>query len=272
MGIRSERRRSVWMLLLLLLGLATLICSAEGGCREAGKCCQGRDMNCTSQGWRMDRVYGTCFCDQTCRLTGDCCSDYSQACPARACVVGEWSHWSGCADPCTPAIRVRRRQVVQEPENGGDPCPSLEEKAGCLEYLTSQGTECAQSHVTAFITTFEYNKSRRRRALSPNWASQKEDPGYCVEFQVKSLSQFCLIESRPHARWMQYLREGYTVCVACQHPAMNNRNHRCYGDGRKANRLLHWKAVGNPQCQGTWKKVKEVESCSCPLVHSFIFT
>lgn len=58
---------------------------------------------------------------------------------------------------------------------------------------------------------------------------------YCVEFQIESLSPACLIEDRPHARWMLYLREGYTVCVACQHPAMHIRNHRCYGDGSDAN-------------------------------------
>ncbi|KAM4705683.1 somatomedin-B and thrombospondin type-1 domain-containing protein [Rhinophrynus dorsalis] len=269
--MRNCREFWVWMLLLGMVGLRDL---AEAGCLKVGKCCRGRDLTCSSQGWRMDRVYGTCFCDQTCMLTGDCCYDYPQACPARACVVGEWSHWSGCADQCSPTIRVRRRQVEQESENGGEPCPPLEEKAGCLQYLTSQGNDCGHSHVPAFITTYEYNKARRKRAFSPDWSSLTEDPGYCVEFQVQSLSQDCLIETRPHARWMQYLREGYTVCVACQYPAMNIRNHRCNGDGSDANgtKLLHWRAVGNPRCQGSWKKMKEVERCSCPMVHSFIFT
>lgn len=37
------------------------------------------------------------------------------------------------------------------------------------------------------------------------------------------------------------------------------------------NQTLHWQAIGNPRCQGTWKKVRRVDHCSCPAVHSFIF-
>lgn len=65
---------------------------------------------------------------------------------ALPCVVGEWSHWSGCAEQCQPHLRIRRRYVQQEPRNGGEPCPVLEEKAGCLEYLTYQGEDCGHEH------------------------------------------------------------------------------------------------------------------------------
>ncbi|XP_077123976.1 somatomedin-B and thrombospondin type-1 domain-containing protein [Ranitomeya variabilis] len=268
---QHRRRYCIWVCLMGLLGLGGM---AEGGCMEARKCCKGRDLTCVSKGWRMDREYGTCFCDQVCTSTKDCCHDYTQACPARSCVVSEWSHWSGCAIQCSPTYRVRRRQVLQEPENGGEPCPNLEEKAGCLEYFTNQGIECGHLHVPAFITTSEYNKERRRRAVPTDWASHTEDPGYCVEFRIESFSPACLTEDRPHARWMLYIRGGYTVCVTCQPPAMNIRNHRCYGDGTDANRdqILHWQAVGNGKCYGTWQKVRELEICSCPIVHSFIFT
>lgn len=37
------------------------------------------------------------------------------------------------------------RHVIQEPRNGGEACPALEERAGCVEYWTRQGTECQQS-------------------------------------------------------------------------------------------------------------------------------
>ncbi|KFW88053.1 Somatomedin-B and thrombospondin type-1 domain-containing protein, partial [Manacus vitellinus] len=190
------------------------------------------------------------------------------------CVVGEWSHWSGCAEQCHPGLRIRRRYVQQEPKNGGEPCPALEEKAGCLEYLTYQGEDCGHEHVPAFITTSEYGKERKRRAVSSLWPSDKEAAGYCVEFRTESLSHHCALENRPYARWMQYLREGHTVCVACQAPAMNIDTHRCAGDGHNADggKILHWEAVGNSQCQGTWKKIRQLEHCSCPLVHSFIFT
>ncbi|KAM7177041.1 somatomedin-B and thrombospondin type-1 domain-containing protein [Macrochelys suwanniensis] len=261
----------LWM---VLLAPWRLWHRAEAGCSEERRCCPGRDPSCAGTGWRMDRVYGTCFCDEACKLTGDCCYDYSQACPALPCIVGEWSHWSGCAEQCKPNLRMRRRYVKQEPKNGGEPCPLLEEKSGCLEYLTYQGQDCGHEHVPAFITTSEYSKERKRRAVSPLWSSDTEEAGYCVEFKTESLSHHCTVENRPYARWMQYLREGYTVCVACQPPAMNTGNRRCSGDGLGAdgNKVLRWQAVGNPRCQGTWKKVRQLEQCSCPVVHSFIFT
>ncbi|XP_042317478.1 somatomedin-B and thrombospondin type-1 domain-containing protein isoform X1 [Sceloporus undulatus] len=259
-------------LLLLLLALARC---ARAGCAAEGRCCPGKEPSCASTGWRLSRAYGTCYCDEECQRTGDCCYDYAQVCPAVPCIVGEWSHWSGCAEQCQPKFRMRRRSVQQEPKNGGEPCPPLEEKAGCLEYTTYEGQECANEHVPAFITSFEYNKERKKRAVNPRWSSETEESrSYCVEFKTESLSPYCSMETRPYARWMQYLREGYTVCVTCQPPAMHTVSHRCYGDGVDAdrNKVLHWQAVGNPSCRGTWKKVQQVEECSCPLVHSFIFT
>lgn len=70
--------RTLWM---VLCALARLWPGALAGCAEVGRCCPGRDPACFARGWRLDRVYGTCFCDQACRLTGDCCFDYDRACP-----------------------------------------------------------------------------------------------------------------------------------------------------------------------------------------------
>lgn len=39
----------------------------------------------------------------------------------------------------------------QEPLNGGAPCPPLEEKAGCLEYSSSQGQDCGHSFGTGIL-------------------------------------------------------------------------------------------------------------------------
>ncbi|XP_077023107.1 somatomedin-B and thrombospondin type-1 domain-containing protein isoform X2 [Tamandua tetradactyla] len=199
--------KTLWM---ALCALARLWPGALAGCAEAGRCCPGRDPACFARGWRLDRVYGTCFCDQACSLTGDCCFDYARACPARPCLVGEWSPWSGCADQCKPTNRVRRRSVLQEPQNGGTPCPPLEERAGCLNYATLQGQDCGHSFVPAFITTSAFNKERTRQAASPQWSTDIEDAGYCMEFKTESLTHHCALENRPLTRWMQYLREGYT--------------------------------------------------------------
>lgn len=51
----------------------------SGGC--SGKCCHGRDLGCFTTDWRMDRVYATCYCDQDCVKTRDCCFDYFTECP-----------------------------------------------------------------------------------------------------------------------------------------------------------------------------------------------
>ncbi|XP_047277364.1 somatomedin-B and thrombospondin type-1 domain-containing protein isoform X1 [Homo sapiens] len=127
--------------------------------------------------------------------------------------------------------------------------------------------------IPAFITTSAFNKERTRQATSPHWSTHTEDAGYCMEFKTESLTPHCALENWPLTRWMQYLREGYTVCVDCQPPAMNSVSLRCSGDGLDSdgNQTLHWQAIGNPRCQGTWKKVRRVDQCSCPAVHSFIF-
>lgn len=65
--------------------------------------------------------------------------------PAVSCVVAEWSGWSRCVQPCQVSYRVRQRQVLQEPRNGGALCPPLEEQAGCVEYQSHQGVACQQS-------------------------------------------------------------------------------------------------------------------------------
>lgn len=63
------------------LGVCLLLADlCEPGCRETGLCCPGRDPSCVSAGWRSDRSYGTCYCDQVCVSTLDCCHDYETAC------------------------------------------------------------------------------------------------------------------------------------------------------------------------------------------------
>lgn len=56
--------------------------------------------------------------------------------------MSDWSFWSGCAKPCEPSVRVRVRRVEQKPSNSGEPCPTLQEQAGCREYRDHQGNHC----------------------------------------------------------------------------------------------------------------------------------
>ncbi|KAG7524709.1 somatomedin-B and thrombospondin type-1 domain-containing protein [Solea senegalensis] len=252
------------LLMLSTLGKNLLV---SGGC--SGKCCRGRDLICFTKDWRMDRVFGTCYCDESCVRTKDCCFDYFTECPAQDCAVSDWSFWSGCAKHCQPSVRVRVRHVEQRPSNSGEPCPSLEQQAGCREYRDHQGNHCGLNSGPAFIASMEFGKGRRRHDSYGN----PLDPGFCVEFTLKSRTPHCTVENRPHTHWMRYITEGFKVCVACEPPAMRNNSGNCQGDGQESDKgaLLHWQAVGNPQCRGTWKKMQTTQQCDCPPQHSFVF-
>ncbi|XP_061864872.1 somatomedin-B and thrombospondin type-1 domain-containing protein-like [Colius striatus] len=199
-------------------------------------------------------------------------------CPVIPCVVSQWSVWSGCAEPCKTTYRVRRRHIIQEPRNGGQPCPALEERAGCVEHWTREGAECKQPLIPALITTGGFGKARKKRAA----ADGNERAGTsivcgCINPPhlgvLVAITPGCSHSHHSYTHWMQYLREGHTACVECQHPALDSSSLHCYGDGSGStkNQLLHWQAVGNPQCKGTWKRIRQLDTCSCPSVHSFLF-
>ncbi|XP_034562622.1 somatomedin-B and thrombospondin type-1 domain-containing protein [Notolabrus celidotus] len=238
-----------------------------GGC--SGKCCRGRDLSCMTTDWRMDRVYGTCYCDEGCVRTKDCCFDHFTECPAQACAVSSWSFWSGCAKPCQPSVRVRVRHVEQQPSNSGEPCPSLEEQSGCREYRDHQGKPCGLNSGPALITSMEFSKGRPKHDHYGN----PLNPGFCVEFTLESRTPHCTVQNRPHTHWMRYITEGFKVCVACEPPAMRNNSGSCQGDGQESDKeaLLRWQAVGNHQCSGTWRKIQRTQHCNCPTQHSFVF-
>ena len=42
------------------------------------------------------------------------------------------------------AVRTRSREVVREARNGGEPCPPVQESAGCAEYW-DQHRQCRNS-------------------------------------------------------------------------------------------------------------------------------
>ncbi|XP_046882427.1 somatomedin-B and thrombospondin type-1 domain-containing protein [Hypomesus transpacificus] len=250
--------------------LVFLVTTTEAGCQDAGKCCTGRDPSCVSTGWRADRSYGTCYCDQACVSTLDCCHDYELACPAVSCVVSEWTTWSGCAVPCRATVRMRSRKVLVEPHNRGEPCPHLKERAGCADYVDHH-RQCHSSLVPALITTGGYGNARKKRDIP----DISDIIGYCVQFELSSLTGGCQHSVGPHTRWMQYLRQGHRVCVECQPPALVAGHKHCTGDGEVEDegrrQSLQWQMVGNPRCRGVWRRVGRLDSCSCPTVHSFLF-
>ncbi|KAM6927680.1 somatomedin-B and thrombospondin type-1 domain-containing protein [Xenentodon cancila] len=265
---------TVWLsssITLIFLGvLFFLVGPTRAGCRDAGLCCSGRDPSCASEGWRSDRSFGTCYCDQACVSTLDCCHDYETVCPAVHCVVGAWTQWSGCTEPCRATVRRRSRTVLQQPLNAGRPCPRLEEHAGCVEYWSRDG-HCQNSLVPALITTSGYGNARKKRDIRDSSSLI----GYCLQFRLTSLTKGCRESRGPHTLWMQYLREGHRVCVECQPPALAEGQKHCGGDGEETHedrqRSLLWQAVGNPRCRGAWRREGPLEACSCPTSRSFLF-
>lgn len=59
---------------------------------------------------------------------------------AVGCAVGPWGPWSGCSSPCGAGSRARSRQVTVPPRHGGDPCPDLKQRRGCLGQHPTCGT------------------------------------------------------------------------------------------------------------------------------------
>lgn len=59
---------------------------------------------------------------------------------AVGCAVGPWGPWSGCSSPCGVGSKARSRQVTVPPRHGGEPCPDLKQRRGCLGEHQTCGT------------------------------------------------------------------------------------------------------------------------------------
>eukprot|EP01004_Peranema_trichophorum_P003198 NODE_21_length_5193_cov_112.595266_g17_i0.p1 GENE.NODE_21_length_5193_cov_112.595266_g17_i0~~NODE_21_length_5193_cov_112.595266_g17_i0.p1 ORF type:complete len:1676 (-),score=495.00 NODE_21_length_5193_cov_112.595266_g17_i0:119-5146(-) len=47
------------------------------------------------------------------------------------CIVAEWGSWGKCDKSCGVGTQIRKRGVTVAPQNGGIPCPSLEDSTTC---------------------------------------------------------------------------------------------------------------------------------------------
>ncbi|KFW81612.1 Somatomedin-B and thrombospondin type-1 domain-containing protein, partial [Manacus vitellinus] len=104
-----------------------------GSCRH--RCCPGRNNVC----WAPSARRAHCYCDSYCQRTGDCCQDYHATCRR----AGEWHrawHWPGRGTPAWAAALGGGRQVTVPPRHGGEPCPDLKQRRGCLGEHPTCGT------------------------------------------------------------------------------------------------------------------------------------
>ena len=88
-------------LLMFCLAWSHLQPLVTASCRNGGQfggplCCQNKDINCVTDGYRVNSAYyhDTCFCDRACVDSKDCCSDYESACPGE--IYNKFIHYFDC--------------------------------------------------------------------------------------------------------------------------------------------------------------------------------
>lgn len=80
-----------------------------------------RDYNHTAE-------HGGVVCPTT--TTQETRSCGGQNCPID-CEVHEWSEWGNCTEDCGGGERLRVKAIVIPPQNGGEPCPPMEDNSTC---------------------------------------------------------------------------------------------------------------------------------------------
>ncbi|KAK6185217.1 hypothetical protein SNE40_007499 [Patella caerulea] len=69
------------------------------------------------------------------------------------CLVTDWGAWGPCSKTCGFGRRMRKRQILQQPEKGGSACPRVS-----IESLCGSMRTCGWNHFSMFA-----QESRRRR-------------------------------------------------------------------------------------------------------------
>lgn len=258
------------------------------GCKDlAGKCCQGRNSSCyVSNRYKDGKKWRNCYCDSECTLTGDCCHDYQETCPATDCELSEWTPWGPCSKLCGHGHYNRTRQITTAAQNGGQRCAHLVETGKCLgnNCNTKRETRKKAKKETGRILPIRFATYRTsskydirkgiRKNLFYHYHSENSiltKPTYCATYVITY--------ARPHCRrqrygdWAKDLTRGARMCVECQSNAMHpSLNGRCKGDGVLKSDT-RWKAVGVNACSGWWKMVTKQKACECNarLKSSYIF-
>ncbi|XP_068887521.1 somatomedin-B and thrombospondin type-1 domain-containing protein-like isoform X1 [Aphelocoma coerulescens] len=270
-GSAAMRGPLLWAGWLLATGC---LVGAAGSCRH--RCCPGRNNACWAPGTRR----ALCYCDSYCQRTGDCCQDYLATCRRAAvgCAVGPWGPWSGCSSPCGVGSRARSRQVTVPPRHGGDPCPDLKQRRGCLGQHPTCGT--AKGNVGCLLPSCVvvpmccrprcpswgvFNHPRAPHSCSSARGSQ--DTAQLLQPGLqRSLAKSWAAAARgalwvgPPCRgqaWSRRLQRDKQVCVEC----WGNLSH-CTGHGLQGARTF-WVAASVVGCQGSWVQEGLQEGCVC---------
>ncbi|XP_017590477.1 PREDICTED: SCO-spondin isoform X3 [Corvus brachyrhynchos] len=201
---------------------------------------------------------------------------------AVGCAVGPWGPWSGCSSPCGVGSRARSRQVTVPPRHGGDPCPDLKQRRGCLGQHPTCGT--AKGNVGCLLPSCVvvpmccrprcpswgvFNHPRAPHSCSSARGSQ--DTAQLLQPGLES----CLAKSwaaaaggalwvGPPCRgqaWSRRLHRDKQVCVECW-GNLSQRHPHCTGHGLQGARTF-WVAASVVGCQGSWVQEGLQEGCVC---------
>nr|XP_006822356.1 PREDICTED: somatomedin-B and thrombospondin type-1 domain-containing protein-like [Saccoglossus kowalevskii] len=224
-------------------------------------------MSCAvSQGLRIDRRYGECFCDESCLQSLDCCEDYTHVCKPSDCQVSDWSHWSGCSVLCGIGYSERQRFRQKLSENGGVDCPPLIQRRGC--YAGYCETNELMSNGIAMILPSQFGKARLKNNKIGPYRRKERHPSHCVYVTITSVHRNCVNVRKQ--QWTEMIRKDMMVCVECQTPAMMDTMSHCKGEGSPGSTTL-WSAIGTMGCRGSWQQESVNQTCTCDTGYDFIF-
>ncbi|XP_072163505.1 somatomedin-B and thrombospondin type-1 domain-containing protein-like [Diadema setosum] len=261
-------------LLSILISVAPALVRANG-CAAGGPdgqplCCDGKEISCVTQGYRVgSRYYQPCYCDSACTYTRDCCSDYQQTCQAVDCEVSAWSYWSGCSVRCGVGISERRRVVVTEPKNAGEKCPPLRQIKACY----SSYCDISKKYGNGVALILPHYLGDRREDAEFNivknfhYRDRVTFNSYCVYFKLRRVNKHCYTDS--NFQWTDSLTKSKTVCVECNRPAYGTDG-KCHGEGVRKEKS-RFAAVDVPGCRGRWIQQSIEENCKCNTGADYIF-
>jgi len=109
-----------------------------------------------------------------------------EACPID-CKLDDWGGWSACSAECGGGVKERSRDVLIQPEHGGEPCEETEDAEGCN--IQSCSVDCVLSEWSAWSGCSKAcNGGTQRR--TKGIVTEKRGDGICWEPKSQDRLQF----------------------------------------------------------------------------------